>query len=135
MTVTGQQACFPDLVCSNGCCSRFQISFPNQSSSLIACYNSVRMVFHPNFYLLCVVCLQRLHEGNVQKCYAGEGQHVHPVFPSTVYHLDISLMRIVTNQCQDNGIFFRWLHKTDEMFEPLRNALSLDLPSLVASCY
>jgi hypothetical protein len=32
--------------------------------------------------------------------------NVNPVFPSTVYHLDIPRMRIVTIQCQDNGIFF-----------------------------
>ena len=140
MTVTGQQACFPYLVCSNGCCGRFQISFRNQSSSLIVCNNSVRMAFHPNFYLLCVVCLQRPHEGNVHKlqfmsAMRGKDNSVHPVLPNTFYHLDIPRMRIGINQCQGSGIFFRWLNKTDKMFEPLRKALFLDLPSLVTSCY
>jgi hypothetical protein len=65
----------------------------------------------------------------------GKANNVRPVFPRTVYHLDISLMRRVTNQFKDNGIFFRWLHKTDEMFKKWRKALFLDLPSLVASCY
>jgi len=27
-------------------------------------------------------------------------------------------MRIATIQCEDNGIFFRWLQKIDKMFEP-----------------
>jgi len=35
----------------------------------------------------------------------GEANNLHAVFPNTVYHLDIHGMRIVTNQCQDNGIF------------------------------
>ena len=116
MTVTRQQACFPDLFCSNGCCGRFQVSFPNQSSNLIVCNNSVRMAFHPNFYLLCVVCLQRLQEGKVHKlqfmsAMRGKANSVHPVFPSTVYHLDIPRMRIVINQCQDRRIFLDGLTK------------------------
>jgi hypothetical protein len=36
----------------------------------------------------------------------GKANNVNPVFPSTVYHLDIPRMRTVTIQCQDNGIFF-----------------------------
>jgi hypothetical protein len=35
----------------------------------------------------------------------GKASTVHPVFPSTVYHLDIPRMRIVTIQFQDNEIF------------------------------
>ena len=78
------------------------------------------MVFQPNFYLLCVVCVQRLHEGNSHRlqfmsAMQGKANNVH--FPSTVYALDISQMRIVTIQCQNNRIFSRQLHK---MFEPLR---------------
>jgi len=98
------------------------------------------MVFQPNFYLLCVVCLQRLYEGKSQRlqimsAMRGKANVVHPVFPSTVYHLDIPRMRKVTIQCQDIGICFRRLHKTDKVFEPLRKAVFLDPSSLVTSCY
>jgi hypothetical protein len=77
------------------------------------------MVFHPHFPLLCVVCLQRLQEENIQKlqimsAMRGTVNNVHPIFPNTVYHLDISRMRIVTIQRQDNGIFFRQLHRTEK---------------------
>jgi hypothetical protein len=107
--VSGKQAGSPEPVCSNSCCSRFQVSSPNQPSNLIARNNSVWMVFlRPNFYLLCVVGLQRLHEGNCHRllCMSaskGKANNLHPAFPSTVYHLCIHGMRKVTNQ--DNGIF------------------------------
>jgi len=65
----------------------------------------------------------------------GKANNVHPVVPSIVYHLDIRRMRTVTIQCQENAIFFRQLHKTDKIFEPLRKALFLDPSSLVTSCY
>jgi len=66
------------------------------------------MVLQPNFYLLCIVCLQRLQEGNSQRLQfrssmRGKANNVH--FPCMVYHLDIAQMRTVTIQCQDNGIF------------------------------
>ena len=78
------------------------------------------MVFQPNFYLLCVICLQRLHEGEVAvyECYAGEGKRMCSLFQSTVSLLDIPRMRIVTIHGQDIGINFRWLHKKGEMLEP-----------------
>ena len=66
--VAGKQACIPEPVCSNSCCGRFQVSFPKQPSNLIACNNSVCMVFQQNFYLLCVVCLQRLKKENSGVC-------------------------------------------------------------------
>ena len=44
---------------------------------------------------------------------------MHPVFPSTVYRLDVPHMRTVTIQCQDNGFLFRQLHKTDKVLGPL----------------
>ena len=121
VTVAGKEVCFPESVCNDSCCGRFQVSFPNQFSNLIVCNNSVWMVFQPNLYLLCVVCLQRLHEGKSQRLQfmnvlRGKANNVHPVFPSTVSHLDIPQMRIVTIQCQGNWIFFRRLHKTDIMF-------------------
>ena len=59
---------FPEPVCSNGCCGRFQACFPNHSNNSIVCNNSAWMVFQPNFYLLYVVCLKTLHEGNLQRC-------------------------------------------------------------------
>jgi hypothetical protein len=65
----------------------------------------------------------------------GNAINVHPVFPSTVYYLDIPRMRTVTIQCKDNGIFFRWLHKTDNMFEPLRKSPLLDPSNFVTKCY
>ena len=34
----GEQACFPETVCSNSCCGRFKVSFTNQTSNT---YNSV----------------------------------------------------------------------------------------------
>jgi len=43
----------------------------------------------------------------VYEYYAGNANKVHPVFPSTVYHLDIPRMRIATIQCQEYGIYFR----------------------------
>jgi hypothetical protein len=117
-TVAGKEACFPEPVGSISCCGRFQVSFPNQSCILIGCDNSVWMVIQPDFKNLCVVCHQRPHEGNsqwLQFMNAVRGKaNVHPVFPSTVYQLDIPRMRVVTIQCQDFGIFFRWLHKTDK---------------------
>jgi hypothetical protein len=64
--LTEKQACFPEPVCSNGCCGRFQVRFPNQSSNLIVCTNSVWLVFQPNLYLPCVVSLQMQQEENVQ---------------------------------------------------------------------
>jgi hypothetical protein len=98
------------------------------------------MGFRPNFYLLCVVCLQRLHQVKFQRLQfmgkmRGKTNNVHLVFPSTVYHLCISRMGRVTIQCEDNGIFYRWLHETEKMFEPLLKALFLDPSSLVTSCY
>ena len=66
VTVAGKQACFPEPVCSNSRSGRFWISFP-VASNLIVCNNSVGMVFQSNIYFLCTVCLQRLHEGNVQR--------------------------------------------------------------------
>ena len=84
--------------------------FPIQPRNLIACNNPVWMGFQPNFYLLCVVYLQRqikkLPEFEVYECYVGEGKQCAPRCPEQVYHLDIRRMRIVTIQCQDNGIFF-----------------------------
>jgi len=32
VTTAGKQACFPEPVCSNTYCGRFQVSFPNQAS-------------------------------------------------------------------------------------------------------
>ena len=98
------------------------------------------MVFQPNLYLLCIVCLPRLHEGDVQRlqfmsAIRGEANNVHLVFPSTVHHPDIPRMSIMSIQCQDNWILFRQLHKRDKMFEPLRKAVFLDPSSLVISCY
>jgi hypothetical protein len=85
-----------------------------------------------------VACRQELYEGNSQRlqfmnAMRGKANVVHPVFPSTVYHLDIPRRRVVTMQCQDIGIFFRWLHKTDKMFEPLRKVLFLDPSSPVTA--
>ena len=57
-----KKACFPEFVCSNNYCSRFQVNFPNQSANLIACNISILMGSRPNFYILSVVCLRRLHE-------------------------------------------------------------------------
>ena len=96
-----KQACFLENFYSNSCCGRFQISFLNRSSNLIMCNNSVWMVFQPNFYLLCVVCFQRLQAGKVRKfqfmsAMRGKANNVHPVFPSSAYHFDIPRMRIVT---------------------------------------
>ena len=98
------------------------------------------MGFQPNFYLLCVVCLQRPQKGKFQSLpfmssMRGKTNNVHPAFPSAVCHLDIPRIRIVTIQCRDNGTCFRWLHEKDRMSEPLRKALFIDLSSLVASCY
>ena len=61
--------------------------------------------------------------------------NVHPVFPNTVYYLDIPRMKTVTIQCKDNGIFFRWLRTTDKMFEPMRKDLLLYPSSYVTRCY
>jgi hypothetical protein len=44
---------------------------------------------------------QKILEVAVNECYAGEANSVHPVFPKTVYHLDMPRMRIVTIQSQD----------------------------------
>jgi hypothetical protein len=35
----GKQTRFPEPVLSNSCCGRFQVSFPNPPSNLIACNN------------------------------------------------------------------------------------------------
>jgi hypothetical protein len=68
------------------------------------------MVVQPNFYLLCVTpsvaARRKLPEVAVYECYAGKANNVHPVFPSTVYHLDITRKRIVTIQCHDTGKSF-----------------------------
>jgi hypothetical protein len=85
----GKQACFPEPVCSNRCCGRFKVSFTNQTSNMIVCYNYVWMIFQPNFYLLCVVYLHKLHEGNVQRLQfmtpmRVKPNNVHAVFLSTV---------------------------------------------------
>ena len=40
VTAAGKQASFPELVCSNRCCGRFQASFPKHSSNSIVCNNS-----------------------------------------------------------------------------------------------
>ena len=113
---------------------------PNQPSNLIACNNPVWMFFQPNFYPLCVVYLQRLNKETTGVWSSwvlcgGRQTMCTPLFPSIVYHLDIPRMRIVTIQCQDNWIFFRWLHITDKIYEPLRRALFLDPSSLVTSGY
>jgi hypothetical protein len=50
-------------------------------------------------------------------------------------HLAIVGTKTVTIQCQNKGNFFRQLHKTEKMFEPLHQALFLDPSSLVTSCY
>jgi len=86
------------------------------------------------------MCLQRLQEENVQKLQTmsamlGKANNVHSVLQSTIYHLDIPRMRIVTMQRQDKTIFFRQLHRTDKIFEPLRKALFLDPSSFVTSRY
>ena len=109
MMVVRKQACFLEPVCCNSWCCQFQVSFPNQSSNM-SVQQLFWMVLQPNFYLLCVVCLQRLHEGNSERLQfrsAMEGKTNNEHFPYTVKHLDIPQMRIVTIQCQDNGIFFR----------------------------
>jgi len=98
------------------------------------------MGFQSHFYLLCVVFLQRPHKGKFQRLQymssmRGKTNNVHPIFPSTVYQLDIRRIRIVTIQCRDNATCFRWFHETDRIFEPLRKALFLDPSSLVTSCY
>jgi len=85
----GKQACFPEPVCSNSCCGRFKVSFTNQTSDMIVGNNYVWMIFKPNFYLLCIVYLHKLHEGKVQRLYFvtaiwGKANNVHAVFPSTV---------------------------------------------------
>jgi len=54
VTVAGKEACFPESVCSINCCGRFQVSFPNQSSNLIVCDNSVWMVLQ-------LLTLQKTH--------------------------------------------------------------------------
>jgi hypothetical protein len=74
---------------------------------LIGCNNTVWMVFQPNFYLLCVDCIHRLQDGKFQRLQLmsnmrGEANSVYPVFPRTVYHVDMPRMRIVTIQSQDN---------------------------------
>jgi len=135
VTIEGKKACFPERACSNSCCGRFQVSFCNKPSNLIACNNSVWEVFQPNFYLQRVVCLQRLNEGNSKRlqfmsAMRGKANNGHPVFPSTHYHLDIPRMRIVTDQCQDNEIFFRWLHKIDKLFQLLRKVVFQDPSSM-----
>ena len=94
VAVTGKYVCFSESVNSNTCRGRFQVRFPNHLSNLIACNNYVWMVFQPNFYFLCVVCLQRLNEGNLQElqfmnAMRGKANNGHPVFPSTPYHFDI----------------------------------------------
>ena len=104
------------------------VSFPTKSSNLTVCNNSVWVGFQPNFYLLCVVCLQRLHEGNSQnlQCMSavrGKVNNVHPVLPRAVYIPDIPRMRIATIQCEDNRIF----QKTEKMFETLLNLLAPEL--------
>jgi len=78
-----------------------------------------------------VVCLQRLQAGNVQKllfkgAMQGNVNNVHPIFPITVYYLDIPWLRTETILCQDNGILFRQLQKTGKMFETLRKVVFLD---------
>ena len=104
------------------------------------CNESVWVGFQPNFYLLCVVCLQRLYEGKSQRmqfmsAMRRKADNLHTFFQSSVYHLDIPRMRRVAIQYQDIGIFFKRLHKTDKIFEPLRKAVFLDPSSLVTSCY
>jgi hypothetical protein len=94
LTVARKKASSTEHVSNNSCCGRFQVSMPNQSSNLIVCNNHDWVVFHPYFHLLCVVCLQRLHEGNVQKlqfmsAVRWKANNVHPLFPSTASHLDI----------------------------------------------
>jgi hypothetical protein len=107
---------------------------------LIVRNNYVWMVFYPHFHLPCLMCLQRLQDENVQKLQTmsamlGKANNVHSVLQSSVYHLDISRMRIVTMQRQENPIFFRQLHRTDKIFEPLRKTLFLDPSSFVTSRY
>jgi len=67
VTYAGKQACFPEPVCNNSFCGRFKVSFTNQTSNIIVCNNYVWMDFQPNFYLLCVQYLHKLHQGNVQR--------------------------------------------------------------------
>jgi len=86
VTFAGKQDCFPEPVCNISCCGLFQVSFPKELSNLIVCKNFIWMVFQPNFYLLCVVCLQGRHEGNSQRlqfinAMLGKANNVHPVFP------------------------------------------------------
>jgi len=65
----------------------------------------------------------------------GKANNVHPVFPTTVYHFDIPRLNTETILCQDNGIIFRQLHKTDIMIELLRKAVFLDPLCFGTSCY
>ena len=110
VTAAQKQACFPEHACNNSCCGRFQVSFLHQSSNLIACNNYVWMVFQSNFYVLCVVCLQRLNEGNSRSLQFTNAMremanNVHPLVPSIVHHLDIPRMRIVTSSVRIMGSF------------------------------
>jgi len=115
VTFAGKQACFPEPVCSNSCCGRFQVIFPNQASKW-------------RVYQLClgsftVKFLSRVRRKepscgcSLWVLCGGRQINVHPVFPSTACDLDIPRMGIVTIQCQDNGIFLRKLHKTDKTFK------------------
>jgi len=139
VTLAGKQACFPEPVCSNTCCGRFQVSFPNQSSNFILCNNYVWLVFHPFSSPVSSMpseaARRKRPEVADNECYVGKLNNVHPIFPNTVHHLDIPRMRIVTIQRLENGTFFRQLHRTDKMFETLRKALFLDPSNLVTSLY
>ena len=110
VTTARKQACFPETVCSNSCCSRFHVSFPNQPSNLISCNNSGW--FFSQISLSCAWYVFRgYNEGNSQRlqfmsAMRRKASNVNPVFRSTVYHLDVPRLRIVTIQCQDSGILF-----------------------------
>jgi hypothetical protein len=122
VTFAEKRACFPEQFCSNSWCGLFQVSFPNKPSNLLLCNNCVWKVFQRNFYLLCVVCLQRLQEEvqNLQFMSAmrEKANNVRPVSPSTISHLDFPRTKIVAILLQDNRISCRYLHKMGKMFEP-----------------
>ena len=137
VTFARKEASFPEPVCSNSCCGRFKVSFPNQPSNLIVCNNSGWFFSQISF---CVVYLQRLHEGKVQRLHFMSAMRGRQTM-CTPYSRAQSVISILLEWKQRpssvriTGSFLDGFTKRRKMFEPLHKGLFLDPSSLVTSCY